>query len=259
LLSEADADIYAALFIDGRCGNGGSTTYGIGAIRGMNFFNTRVSSMEKMRAYIRRADEVSFIGRSWSDVPTASPKDTLGNTISSQDYVNSTYGHFTTHPALQQTVRLDAASGGVEQKWVMNKDRLIVSSAAGHQQVTGLTIRKGANASPLGDAARVNLADDKATSFPIPGATKSCIVAIMTSNGADATAPRGTFLVRGGAAPVALSMASTANITFTTGALADGAGTDGNVTISTHSDGMLYISNRANAARTIAVQFLAPT
>ncbi|WP_457659660.1 hypothetical protein [Sinorhizobium medicae] len=81
----------------------------------------------------------------------------------------------------------------------------------------------------------------------------------MTANGADATAPRGTFLVRSGAAPVALSMASTANITFTTGALANGAGTDGNVTISTHTDGKLYISNRAGASRTMTVQFLAPS
>lgn len=258
LLSEADADIYAALFIDGRCGNGGSTTYGIGAIRGMNFFNTRISSMEKMRAYIRRADEVSFIGRAWSDTPNASPRNTAGTVISSQDYVNSTYGHFTTHPTLQQTVTLNAATGGIAQTWVMNRDRLIVSNASGHQQVTNLTIRKSANSVEIGDAARVILADDVATSFPIPGGNQSCVVAIMTANGADATAPRGTFLVRSGAAPVALSMASTANITFTTGALANAGGTDGNVTISTHTDGKLYISNRAGASRTITVQFLAP-
>ncbi|PJR11564.1 hypothetical protein [Sinorhizobium meliloti] len=258
LLSEDDDDIYASLFIDGRCGNGGSTTHGIGCLRGMNFFNTRVSSMEKMRAYIRRADEVSFIGRAWSDTPTASPKNTAGGTISSQDYVNSTYGHFTTHPTLTGMVHLDRASGGIAQTWVTNRDRLTVVNAQGNSQVTNLTIRKGPNSVEIGDAGRVNLADDVATSFPIPGGNQSCVVAIMTSNGADATAPRGTFLVRSGTAPVALSMASTANITFTTGALANAGGTDGNVTISTHTDGKLYISNRAGASRTITVQFLAP-
>jgi hypothetical protein len=258
LLAETDATIAAALMIDGRCGNGGSTTHGIGCLRGMNFFNTRVASMEKMRAYIRRADEVSFIGRSWSDTPLASPKNTAGVTVSSQDYVNSTYGHFTTHPTLTGTLKLDAATGGVAQTWVTNRDRLVVSNASGHQQVTNLTIRKSSNSIELGDAVRIILADDVATSFPIPGGNQSCVVAIMTANGTDATAPRGTFLVRSGAAPVALSMASTANITFTTGALANAGGTDGNVTISTHTDGKLYISNRSGASRTIAVQFLAP-
>ncbi|MGZ2472636.1 hypothetical protein [Sinorhizobium medicae] len=259
LLSEDDDDIYASLFIDGRCGNGGSTTHGIGCLRGMNFFNTRVSSMEKMRAYIRRADEVSFIGRAWSDTPTASPKNTAGATISSQDYVNSTYGHYTTHPTLTGHLHLDRATGGVAQTWVANRDRLTISNAQGNTQVTNLVIRRSANSVEIGDAGRVILADDVATSFPIPGGTQSCVVAIMTANGADATAPRGTFLVRSGAAPVALSMASTANITFTTGALANGAGTDGNVTISTHTDGKLYISNRAGASRTMTVQFLAPS
>lgn len=109
----------------------------------------------------------------------------------------------------------------------------------------------------VGDVAII--ADDEAVSFTIPGINQSCVMSIMTVNGADATAPRGLFLVRTGAAPVSLAMASTANITFTTGPLANGSGTDGNVTISTHTDGRLYISNRAGASRTIGVQPLAIT
>lgn len=258
LIAEPDTGIAGALMIDGRCGNGGSTTHGIGCLRGMNFFNTRVSSFEKMRAYIRRADEVSFIGRGWSDTPLASPKNTAGITISSQDYVNSTYGHFTTHPTLTGHLHLDRASGGLAQTWVTNRDRLTISNAQGNTQVTNLVIRRSANSVEIGDAARVILPDDQAVSFPIPGGNQACVVSIMTANGADATAPRGFFLVRAGAAPVALQMASTANITFTTGALANGSGTDGNFTISTHTDGRLYFSNRAGASRTLTVQFLAP-
>ncbi|MDX0329279.1 hypothetical protein GOC48_03755 [Sinorhizobium meliloti] len=260
LIAEPDADIAGALFIDGRCGNGGSTTHGIGCLRGMNFFNTRIASFEKMRGYIRRADEVSFVGRAWSDTPLASPKNTSGVVISSQDYVNSTYGHYTTHPTLTGHLHLDRATGGVAQTWVTNRDRLTISNAQGNTQVTNLVIRRSANSVEIGDAARVTIADDNAVSFTVPGGQQACVVAISTGNGADATAPRGLFYVRAaasGAQCVNLTMVSTANITFTTGALANGSGTDGNVTISAHTDGKMYISNRAGASRTLTVQFMA--
>lgn len=263
---EAEPDFSpAGIDIDGWAANSGSTTTGRGQVRNIVFDTMRVSSAAAFRVRLRDCDQIHMDGIAWiesGDWPStaSSWKDASGVDININDYVNVTYGHVATDQTKTGVIALQDAVGGIGQTWVANKNRLVVSQSSGSHQVTGLIIATNPASSAIGDASRVaNLADDTAISFPIPGANQACVVAIMTSNGADATAPRGLFLVRSGAAPVALSMASTANITFTTGALANGSGTDGNFTISTHTDGRLYFSNRSGGARTIAVQFLAPT
>lgn len=105
------------------------------------------------------------------------------------------------------------------------------------------------------------IADDQLAIIPIPGPTQTCVFSVSTSNGPDATAPRGLFFVRGqsgGAQCSNLSMVSTTNITFTTGVLAAGGGADGNVTFSAATDGNLYVSNRSGASRTMGFQPFSP-
>lgn len=265
---EAESDFFpASLYIDGWAANSGSTTHGIGALRNMNFYSTRFTSCEAFRVRLGTCDQIKFLGTAWAeagDFPSgqASWRDTAGTDINPNDYTLKTYGHFATHSTKTGRVTLQDAVGGINQTWVANFNRTNIIDAFGVSMVGGLIINKDTanTASEIGGAFRTaSLGDDIATSWPMPGANFCGVVAISTSNGADATAPRGLFFVRQGVAPVALSMISVANITFTTGALANGAGVDGNVTISTHTDGRLYISNRSGAARTIAVQFLAPT
>lgn len=98
------------------------------------------------------------------------------------------------------------------------------------------------------------LADDIATPVLMP----SNRVAVhfecqTTSNGS----PRGEVLVNTSGAPAVtdINLASTTNILFSTGALANGGGTDGNLILSAHTDGKLYISNRTGGTLSIRVSF----
>lgn len=98
------------------------------------------------------------------------------------------------------------------------------------------------------------LADDIATSVLMP----SNRVAVhfecqTTSNGS----PRGEILVNTTGSPgvTDISLASTTNILFSTGALANGGGTDGNLILSAHTDGKLYISNRTGGTLSIRICF----
>jgi hypothetical protein len=64
------------------------------------------------------------------------------------------------------------------------------------------------------------------------------------------------------ATPIAMQDAASfatapANVTFTTGVILTGTtGTDGNTTISAHSNGNLYIENRSGNSYTIAVHMV---
>lgn len=92
-------------------------------------------------------------------------------------------------------------------------------------------------------AGALSLDDDIAGSIALPSGSYG-IVEVMTSN--RTWAFTASYDLAGTTAIDILSAASnSANITATTGTLSNGGGTDGEVTVSVHSDDNLYISNRA--------------
>ena len=65
--------------------------------------------------------------------------------------------------------------------------------------------------------------------------------------------PNGIIRYRVGSSPqiTNVSLATTTNITLTTGALTGTTGTSGNFTISTHTDGKIYLENRTGTSKSI--------
>lgn len=95
------------------------------------------------------------------------------------------------------------------------------------------------------DTFSLTLADDVAGSFTV-GVSTGLLMMHCTNN-----ATIGLLATWRATATVymtALSLGS--NTEVTTGALANGGGTDAKVTVSTHTDGKIYISNRIGASRT---------
>lgn len=123
----------------------------------------------------------------------------------------------------------------------------------------------GPNVAPLNDPqlgaaepfrAVVTLADDKATSVPIPYASGKGEVTVSTGDGLPARRGVVSFTSIGGAAAAAaFTGALGTDVDAATGALADAGGTDANVTVSPHTDGLLYVSNRLGATKTIYLDF----
>lgn len=98
------------------------------------------------------------------------------------------------------------------------------------------------------------LADDIAGSVTLP--ETSCIVAINCPS--SSPSPRGLWWCRPGTPSILeITKITDANIDLTTGSLGNGAGTDAKVTLSVHTDGKLYISNRSGGSRTFNVTVLA--
>jgi hypothetical protein len=92
-----------------------------------------------------------------------------------------------------------------------------------------------------------------------PGDDKQGLVQISMRS-ALPYSPRGLFWFRTGAGPVMASVASLAapKLTLTTAtALTGTTGAVGNVTISAHTDGSLYIENRSGAVRSVDLRFCA--
>lgn len=109
---------------------------------------------------------------------------------------------------------------------------------------------------PLEFRAVVTLADDKATSVPIPFASGKGVVDISTGDGLPARLGSVAFTSIGGAAAAAaFTGALGTDVDAATGVLADAGGTDANVTVSPHTDGLLYVSNRLGATKTIYLTF----
>jgi hypothetical protein len=103
------------------------------------------------------------------------------------------------------------------------------------------------------------LLDDTATSIFVGG--KSAVLLICGETSAT-TSPRGSVWVAPIAVPLCqvIAMASpNANISYSTGALAGTTGTDGNFTISAHTDGRVYFENRSGNTRHFTVAVLAWT
>lgn len=109
---------------------------------------------------------------------------------------------------------------------------------------------------PLEFRTVVTLADDKATSVPVPFASGKGVVDISSGDGLPARLGTIAFTTLGGAAAAAAFTGSLGtDVDAATGALADAGGVDANVTVSAHTDGLLYISNRLGATKTFYITF----
>lgn len=127
--------------------------------------------------------------------------------------------------------------------------------AGGNTQSSAVTIDdNGVVIAPRYYSFFATLADDMAFSFTPVGALPSMLVLLGNSGEAASTA---LVWVRANAAPSAGSLFAGANVAVTAGAALTGTtGTDGKVTISPHTDGLVYIENRLGGTRTINVALL---
>jgi hypothetical protein len=101
-----------------------------------------------------------------------------------------------------------------------------------------------------------SIPDDTAVSLKVGGIGKQGLVQIAMQS-ATSSSPRGLYWVRTSPASFdPISVIPAANVILTAGVLTGTTGIDGNVTMSTHTDGNLYIENRAGTARKIGVKFL---
>jgi hypothetical protein len=111
----------------------------------------------------------------------------------------------------------------------------------------------------VNDVLITTIADDGVAVISPPGDDKQGLVQIsMRATGS--YAPRGLYWFRTGTGPIMLSVASldATRLTLTNAkALSGKTGTDGNVTISAHTDGYLYIENRSGFARRVDLRFTA--
>lgn len=101
--------------------------------------------------------------------------------------------------------------------------------------------------------------DDGVAVISPPGDDKQGLVQICMRS-AMPYSPRGLFWFRAAGDPVLVSVASlaAAKMTLTTNkALTGKSGMDGNVTMSAHSDGRLYIENRSGITRRVDLRFTA--
>ncbi|PDT55027.1 MULTISPECIES: hypothetical protein [Sinorhizobium] len=102
----------------------------------------------------------------------------------------------------------------------------------------------------------ISLPDGQATSVMMP--SNRCVVLIESQSDA-AGFPNGHLWVNTTGAPtnpVPMGFITTTNISFTTGALANGGGVASNITFSAHSDGRLYIANRTGGTKLLKVSFI---
>lgn len=77
------------------------------------------------------------------------------------------------------------------------------------------------------------------------------IVTVFTEDGAEG----GSVLVNvDSAGATAKALGKTTNVNATTGALSGSTGTDAKLTISAHTDGLVYIENRLAAEQTVLVR-----
>lgn len=106
---------------------------------------------------------------------------------------------------------------------------------------------------------RITLADDQATSVDMPLSGGTALMAISSTLASTTANPRGLVWVNADASPtvVNVSLTSTTNVGLTGGALTGTTGTDGNFTLSAHTDGKLYLENRTGGSRTFTIEFLA--
>lgn len=110
----------------------------------------------------------------------------------------------------------------------------------------------------FGPGYSLTIADDAATSFdfdPQDVGSAIGVVFIWSTSNTAAAVPTGCWRVRAGTTPAVTELfkASGASVISTTGALTGTTGTDGNFTISAHTDGLLYFENRSGSSKVIRV------
>ena len=132
----------------------------------------------------------------------------------------------------------------------------IVETAGAVAGSSGLIENDGTR-SIINGAVFFSLADDTAASWLIPAQYQQGLLWINSHSNSNPS-PRGLLWIRtaGGAVCTIISFVNTTNITATTGTLAGTTGSDGNFTISTHTDGMVYIENRSGSTRRIDMRFM---
>jgi hypothetical protein len=125
------------------------------------------------------------------------------------------------------------------------------------QLTVGGSVVVGAIVSVPGEVA-FSLDDDTAATLELPYAGTAGIFAICTGATPGAVNPNGVFQARCSTSPVinAVAMLTSANVVLQTGALTGTTGTDGNTTISAHTDRKLYIENRTGVARSYYLSVL---
>lgn len=102
----------------------------------------------------------------------------------------------------------------------------------------------------------LTLADDKAAVVPVPYASGKGQVEVSSGDGLPARLGAIAFTTIGGAAAAAaFTGALGTDVDAATGVLADAGGVDANLTVSAHTDGNLYVSNRLGATKTIYLTF----
>lgn len=149
-------------------------------------------------------------------------------------------------------------------------DTTLSRSAAGTVTIEGVQVSTLTNSQHLrskvlssGGASAISLADDAATTitFTISTAASGVLIVSATSGAhlVSASSSAGSFFgwFRVGTSPAMQLMEGEANVT--TGALTGTTGTDGQTTISAHTDGKIYIENRVGATVTLQIAILALT
>lgn len=131
-------------------------------------------------------------------------------------------------------------SGGIN---FMNAGATVLTAGATDHLI--LTGGLSLNGVMVMDTYTFTLADDIATSFTPATVTGVLLMHSTNNSGAGLSAS-----FRLAATVYMTSLGIGANTEVTTGALANGGGTDAKVTVSAHSDGKIYISNRLGASRT---------
>lgn len=131
-----------------------------------------------------------------------------------------------------------------------SKDTISQITFKGYYDLTGSL------ASPRGfHGTRVSIADDAVAIIAAPSANLTAIMTICPASVPAAGNPAGNVWLRATASPSAanMSLTTTTNVSITTGILSGTTGTDGNLTISSASDGNFYIENRTGASRSFDI------
>jgi hypothetical protein len=146
-----------------------------------------------------------------------------------------------TTPAAQSAANAAIGNGTVRAGTQLRSDGTAADaiSTAGGMSVAGSAVVNAISS----NSATIN--DDAVFSRAV--GTGQLLLLTLTGAGTDQTAA--VINCRAGATPYCVVVAGGSLVDATTGVLSGTTGTDNRVTVSTHTDGLLYIENRTGAAR----------
>lgn len=167
----------------------------------------------------------------------------------------------------------DASANAAAGAWILRNPMRAAAAAGGTLVVDSIPRVGSANGALGGTTATITsdgaigavksietgsgaIADDAATSYAVD-ATASGFVFICTRGTPGSGSPNGLYHFRPSGI-TAVNVHTTTGITMTTGALAGTTGSDGDFTISAHTDGNIYLENRTGSSKTVSV-FVANT